>query len=213
MKYMICFVTMFSSHFVLAEWKVPENADPSLILKEAEADAAAGRYQDALEKQLWFHQHALEFQPSLAGVRLSFALGDWYKLGKAYPAAMVKLRGIRDDAERRVLGQTGDVRDAFQDLEAINHKLGDDDRTVKVFVQLDRDSTQKATDVYDIAQQALIKAKNYSLCGKYLEPTDAFEEIQQLHQFDRKCAEEMQSPRLQRFEREHAEKVYIAKSH
>jgi hypothetical protein len=55
--------------------------DPRAALQEAAMSAKQGNYEEALRDHLWFHEHALEQVPALAGVRLSFALAAWVKLG------------------------------------------------------------------------------------------------------------------------------------
>jgi hypothetical protein len=80
----------------LREWQPEGEADPNQILNQARADALAGRYEEALAKYLWFHHHALEIRPSLAGVRLSYALQEWRRLGEFYPPAWEALETVRD---------------------------------------------------------------------------------------------------------------------
>ena len=40
--------------------------------KNVQAAVREGRYEEALREQIWFHDHALEEQRSLYGVRLSY---------------------------------------------------------------------------------------------------------------------------------------------
>ena len=69
-------------------WEPPSSPDPRDILGEARDDREHGRYELALEKHVWFHENALTFRPSLAGVRLSYALDDWLQLAARYPPAL-----------------------------------------------------------------------------------------------------------------------------
>src|SRR5689334_15054207 len=55
------------------------------VLERARNARLAGKYEDALRDHLWFHEHALEEDPTLAGVRLSFALRDWIYLAEQFP--------------------------------------------------------------------------------------------------------------------------------
>jgi len=57
-----------------ADWVPPSQPDPMTILGQARTDAAAKHYADALAKQVWFHEHALDYAQGLYGVRLSYAL-------------------------------------------------------------------------------------------------------------------------------------------
>jgi hypothetical protein len=162
--------------FAYASWDAPKNPDPSKILEEAQDAAAAGRYADALAKHVWFHENALKSDPAMSGVRLSFALSYWKSLGEVYPPAMEKLRAIRDEAGKAVREGTNN-RHAFNDFAAINRELNEEARTKELFVWLDANQPGLAKNVYGIAQPALVKAKEYRLCGKYVEADRSFREI------------------------------------
>ena len=172
----LCALFILMTSLAHADWTAPLEPDPDRILKEAKSDAAARRYGDALAKHVWFHQNALRLRPSLYGVRLSFALSDWAELGAAYPPALAKLQSIRDEAARNVREGNGS-RDAFHDFASINKTLGDDGKTKDLFVWLDSNKPTSATAVFDLAQPALIKAKEYRLCGRYIEPDTSFQRI------------------------------------
>ena len=74
----------------VGDWTPPSNPNPDKILREAQDDARAGRYPDALAKHVWFHENALTYAPAMYGVRLSFALSYWVNLGNLYPPARTK---------------------------------------------------------------------------------------------------------------------------
>jgi len=72
-------------------------------LSDTQQMVREGRYQEALERFVWFHDHALEHEPSaMYGVRLSFALSYWKSLGDVYPPAMTALVEMRNRKEKRV---------------------------------------------------------------------------------------------------------------
>jgi hypothetical protein len=152
-----------------ADWTPPKDPHPSKILDEAEADTAAGRYEDALSKHEWFHRNALKHEPALYGVRLSFALSDWAKLAAAYPPALEKLKSIRDEAAANIRAAKASFN-AFHDFTSINNYLKEDDKTKELFVWVDANNPSLAKKVYDLAQPTLIQAKEYAVCGKYINP-------------------------------------------
>jgi hypothetical protein len=158
---------------VHADWTPPKDPNPEKILTEAQDDSRAGRYEDALAKQVWFHENALKYAPAMSGVRLSFALGQWLELGERYPPAMTRLKATRDQAEGAVKEGT-DPRHAFLDAAAINRELRDTGRTRNLFLWLDENKPEVARRTYDAAEPALIAAKDYRLCGKYLDPDRQF---------------------------------------
>lgn len=157
-------------------WTPPKNPNPDKIFGEAKADAQNGKYADALAKHVWFFQNSLKYEPALYGVRLSYALSDWIELGKVYPPALEKLKAVRDEAGTNVRNGKN-VRDNFADFESINKELSDDSKTVDLFVWLDSNQKDSAKAVFDLAQPALIKSKQFPLLGKYIQnPFKSFED-------------------------------------
>jgi hypothetical protein len=172
-----------------ARWVVPEKPDPQTILSEAKDDADAGRYENALAKQVWFHENALKIDRSFYGVRLSFALSDWIDLGKSYPPALEKLKSIRDEDDKKIRGDQFS-RNLFHDFESINEHLGEEERTRDTFSWLDTNAPNSAKQAFDLAEPSLVKAKKYQLCGKYLDPDLSF---QRMFSFYKELAEDPKS--------------------
>lgn len=160
----------------LSAWTPPEKPDPQRILHEARDDRQAGRNEDALAKHVWFHENALKYEPTMKGVRRSFALADWRMLGYRYPPAMAKLRGARDFAAKQAM-EGKDAWESFGDVLAINDALDEDAKTRELFLWLDRNKPAIAKEVYPRAQPILVQAKDYSLCGKYLDANVTFEKL------------------------------------
>ena len=169
-------ILLLMSAFTQAEWKPPEKPDPKKILREATEDAEAERYEDALAKHVWFHRNALEHQPSQYGVRLSFALTEWQRLGEVYPPALEKMKAIRDEYAQALRGESRD-REVFHDFESINEQLGEHEKTAELFRWLDANKPDVAKGVSDLAQPALIQGKEYVLAGKYLHPKEDYERL------------------------------------
>lgn len=179
-----------STATVAADWTPPKNPDPQSILNEANADALAGRYEQALAKRVWFHEHAIEYRPSMSGVRLSFALSDWRKLGDTYPPALTKLREVRDETLKRVTDD--DAKQVkfkdFQDLASLNRTLDEEAITVKAFQRLDAADAKIATRVFLVSQPALIKAKEYELCAKYIDSDESVKRIMEAYKRNQEFA-------------------------
>jgi hypothetical protein len=170
-----------SSSASAVPWTAGESPDPQKILEEAQRDTAAGRHEDALAKFVWFHEHALETQPAMTGVRLSFALAYWAELGAAYPPALEKLRSERDRAGEDAR-EAADPRKPFGDFAAINRVLKEDAKTADLFAAYDRDTPERASGVYLAAEPALIRTKRYELCGKYIDADRAFDRFVRLRE-------------------------------
>ena len=170
-------------------WIAPERPDPLAILREAEADARAKRYPDALAKQLWFHQNALKYDGALYGVRLSFALGSWTELAKEYRPASDALREVRDQAGTRVREGKGHHGD-FHDFSAINEILGEEPATAELFAWLDQNNPALAKRAYGVAQSALIYTKQYRLCGRYIDSQESLGRLLRLYREHQRMAKD-----------------------
>lgn len=188
-----------------SNWTPPQNPDPHKILREAEADAQAGKNADALAKHVWFYKNALKYDSGEYGVRLSFALSDWIDLGKVYPPALERLRAFRDEAETDVRNKK-DVRDNFSDFESINEHLEEDAKTVELFLWLDSNQKDSAKEVFDLAQPALVKSKQYALLGKYIQnPFDSYDNSVRSYEMTLEAAKD---PRLGKRVQDFAEEKF-----
>ena len=209
MKWLLLFVAFSFPLQVAAEWQPAQNPDPHAILDEVENDIQASRFQDALAKLLWFHHHALDHRPLIGGVRLSYALDMWHHLGKVYPPAMTKLIETRDAAAKQVLEGKDELRQAFHDMASINREIGDNAHMVSVFATLDKENPKGAESVYSIAQNSLVEAKEYTLCGRYLRPTEELEHLLRIYHFQLDRAKEQGPVADKRGDRKSAEASFM----
>ena len=136
-------------------------------LHAAHVGALEGKYAEALSEYVWFHHHALAEQPSLYGVRLSFALSHWKELAEVYPPALVALRENCSNKTQRLSAGELD-RELFHDVEAINQYLGANLETAQLFEALDRVHPEFAQACGNLALEALVEAKKFHLAAKHI---------------------------------------------
>jgi hypothetical protein len=164
--------------------------DPSAVLHEAVSLMRQGRYAEALQKHLWFHDHALEYRPSLGGVRLSFALGYWLELAQVYPDAMQALTAVRD-RKAQALSEGRGSFELFHDVAAINRCLSEDAETVALFKRLHQADPEVAGRCYHVAEKYLVAHREYETCAAYIpDPVGSFEGIRQRRQVQLEVADE-----------------------
>lgn len=155
-------------------------------LHEATRLAREGKYEEALQKHLWYHENAAKLDPSQSGVRSSFALAYWADLGKKYPKALDALKSVRDQSEARLLKGEGDWS-LLYDVYAINRELGEPQGTVELFKKIDAANPAFAAEVYHGASRALVDAGEYALVGKYMQdPSAQLATAQDLFEMNRK---------------------------
>lgn len=141
--------------------------DPRERLKNARTAAAEGRYEEALREHIWFHEHALDHEPALYGVRLSFALADWIDLSKVYPEARLALEQMRDRKVAKLLRGEGD-RATFHDVTRMNEFLDCEHATANLFVTIDATFPDLAGQCVSLALPALVKAGDCQLARRYV---------------------------------------------
>jgi hypothetical protein len=153
--------------------------DMQKYLSDTQDLVRQGKHEEALERFLWFHEHALEHQPSMSGVRLSFALSYWKQLGDDYPPALEAMVDVRDSSTRQVMAGEGD-RHLFQDVAALNRTLGDGQNTVELFQTLDAQQPKLAKTCWTVARHTVIEGKRFDLARKYMgNPAEEFDRIKQ----------------------------------
>lgn len=136
-----------------------------------------GEFKKVLQRHIWYHDHALDYDRSLTGVRLSFALNDWKKLGEQYPPALEAMKKIRDK-KNRLVTKNGSIG-LFGDVVALNRTLNENNKTVDLFKTVEAKQPEAAKSCFRWAKAALFAANQYSTINKYLgDPVQEFENIQ-----------------------------------
>jgi hypothetical protein len=149
--------------------------DPQDALQKAVELTQKGRYEEALQIHLWFHENALRIEPALVGVRASFALSYWVELGKKYPKAMDALREIRDKGLKELEGSSDDSR-LLMDVVSINRYLDEPKVTVELLKKLHSERPQFAASVGSFIQDVLVEEGEYKLARKFMrDPVKALE--------------------------------------
>jgi hypothetical protein len=140
-------------------------------LQAAREASREGRYREALEHHIWFHDHALEQEPAMYGVRLSFALADWLDLGSVYAPALRAMKRKRTEKTRALLRGEGDWH-LFHDVVAINERLEDDKRTRLLYVRLAAKQPELAHECERLALPSIVRSGDFKLAEKLLpDPT------------------------------------------
>ena len=173
--------------------------DLQKILQEAQDLMSQSRYEESLQRLIWYHDHSLS-DPAQTGVRNSFALSYWVELGRRYPKAKQALLEIRDHDMQEFADGRGDF-DLFMEVSSINHYLGDDDPTYRLFQSLQQQDKALAQQCYELVQGLLVQHGEYDLCLGYLgDPQTAFERIRQSWERMKAWEDQQAATRQQRVE-------------
>lgn len=136
--------------------------------KETKALINSRKYPEALERCLWFHNHALEKAPSMSGVRLSFALSDWKKLGDVYPPALKAMMDVRDKKTTQVIEGDKETSNLFKDVVALNRTLGVPKKSVILFETILKTNPTLAKRSWYLIKNTLFDEKRYDLIKDFI---------------------------------------------
>src|SRR5215469_5250342 len=132
--------------------------DPRAVLRDARLCVKSRDYAAALEKYKWFHEHALDTDRSLVGVRLSYAISEWADLGEVYPPALRALEDVRE-AKSASLMKGNDDSSLFHDVSSIDHALGQVERTRDMFKLIAETNRGFAEKCFPVALESLVFTK------------------------------------------------------
>jgi serine/threonine protein kinase len=154
-----------------------EKPDMTRILTEARTLMNQGKFDEALQRQVWYYNHALEYDPSQASARLVTALSQWADLDRLYPKAQDALFVIRDQEARRLEQGKGDA-DLFSEIEIINNELVDTDATYTLYQAIRQQYPQLAAQCYLSVESLLVAHGDYQWCYDHMgDPQSRFDQI------------------------------------
>jgi len=141
--------------------------DMQKYLSETQEMVTQKKYQEALERYIWFQDHSLEHDMAMTGVRLSYALSSWKSLADIYPPAMTAFKGMRDNKTREILDSNA-ASQLFGDVAALNRVLGEDSKTIELFETLTKSHPNDAKRSWYWVKDALFNAKRYDIIRNYI---------------------------------------------
>jgi len=146
-------------------------------LDETQTIVKQGKYKAALERYLWFHNHSLEHDQALYGVRISAGLSYWKELGDIYPPAMTALLETRN--RKIVILKTKNANYfLFHDLAAINELIQQETNTIKMFEYLAKNNPPLAKQCWLIAKKDVVNQKRFDIAKNFLtKPIEEFNNI------------------------------------
>lgn len=142
---------------------------PGRVLDEARAAAKQGDYAVALERYERFFDRALIDQGednNYYGVRLSYCLSEWARLGEKHGPARARLEEKAVEAIE-AFEATKDS-EKFHDFQAINSKLDRKDRVFDQFVRYHESRPDLASAALRFMWDDLVEARKWHICAAHL---------------------------------------------
>jgi predicted Ser/Thr protein kinase len=158
-----------------------EQPDISKIRDAIQERMNAGDYEGALQRQIWYFNHALQHgEPD--PVRLSFGIMHWGELARRYPKARQALVEIRDQRVQEFATGGGYV-DLFAEVQNLNRELGDPTSTYNLFRSIEHRDPKLAQKVYPYAEESLLAREEFATCMRYIgNPQERFDHIRQVRE-------------------------------
>lgn len=143
---------------------------PGKVLDEARAAATHGDYAVALERYERFFDRALIDQGednNYYGVRLSYCLSEWARLGEKHSPAKKRLEEKAEEA--LVAFETTEDPEKFHDFQAISGKLGRKDQVLEKFVGYHESRPELASAALRFMWDRLVEARRWDICAAHLD--------------------------------------------
>ena len=152
------------------------------ILDRAWTAHSAGQFDAALQDYIWLFDATSERDSDVAPLRLSYVLNAWAKLAEEHLPARQALVALRDrDAALLVAADGGNPNsdpgadidanaNLFNDVRAINDKLGDAQHTYQLFQRLPADLARECANS---ALPSMMACGDFTLAHTYLPHPDA----------------------------------------
>jgi tRNA A-37 threonylcarbamoyl transferase component Bud32 len=148
------------------------------------------RYEEALQQQIWYFNHALKFG-EINSIRLSFGIMNWGELGRRYPKAKEALQEIRNRDVSEFTAGRG-YSELFMEVQSLNEQLSDEDATVALFKTIYHQDKQLAGQCYSYVEDLLFQKGEYNLLLNYIgDPQSHFESIRENFEFQIKSQQHM----------------------
>ncbi len=151
-----------------------EKPDLQKIRDEIKTLMEQNNYEEALQRQIWYFNHALQFG-EVNPVRLSFGIMNWRELGQRYPKAKQALIEIRD-RDMQEFSEGRGYPELFLEVQSLNRELHDAGATLALFKIIYQQDKQLSGQCYGYAEDLLMQSGDYNLCLKCLgDPQSRFE--------------------------------------
>jgi serine/threonine protein kinase len=171
-----------------------EKPDLQKVLDEARKLTTTNHYEEALQRYLWYYNHAREFS---SGTSINFELSDWIELGRRYPKAKQALIEIREHDVHEFSAGRG-YSELFSEIQSLNRELQDDGATLALFKTIQQQDKQLAGQCYYYVEDLLMQKGEYELCLNCIgDPQAHFESCRRRLEMERESQQRMEKMRKQ----------------
>lgn len=141
--------------------------DPAIVLDEARSHVKNKEYAEALKDYVWFFENAERIKKSMAGVRLSYCINEWRKLGNIYEPALIKYREeLTKRKERLINGEAN--WELFWEFKSLSKYDNKDNDVIDIFMSFHNGKNKKfAAKIFDPIKKDLAILGFFDICNEY----------------------------------------------
>lgn len=140
--------------------------NPGDVLQEARQAVTDNEFATALDKYQWFYYNSIKIERSYYGVRLSYCLFEWARLGQSYPAAMQALNSLKNNTLDNF--RESSSRESFHEFSAIVRALETPEEAFDVFIQVHETNKELAVKLFTFVYEYCAAKKYWGLCREYI---------------------------------------------
>jgi hypothetical protein len=167
-------VSVWSFH-AFGQWVPPPDANPLIVLRETKNDLKLKRYQEVLRKYKWLYEEGHLVVPAFNSVRLSFVIGQWGELAKAYPPALVELREAQNVASKIVESGPQSLKvESFQNFEAFCRVMGEENVPIELFKKAAKADIELGKELFPYVRSALLERDDFQVLFEFMDPIEEY---------------------------------------
>ena len=160
--------------------------DPAEVLNSARKNYENKKYAEALKEYKWFFDNSTKTESAMFGVKLSYCVGEWRKLGDSYEPALNIYRAELQDRKQRLLDGESNW-DLFMEFSAMCDYDGRKNEVIDVFLVIHKNNKNKefTEKIFRPIKEDLLYSGYVSICNDYLvDPIRDVEHIIEFHKLN-----------------------------
>lgn len=169
--------------------------DPAEVLKSARQNYDNKKYAEALKDYKWFFDNSTKIESAMFGVKLSYCVGEWRKLGDSYEPALSLYRAELQERKQRLLGGESNW-DLFMEFSALCDYDGRKNEVIDVFLAIHKNNKNKefTEKIFRPIKEDLLSSGYVSICNEYLvDPIRDVEHTIEFHKLNQNYDQKGQS--------------------
>lgn len=176
---LICF-------FLLCGCNLPSK-DPGTVLDNARQQVKNGAYSEALKNYVWFFKNSIEIEPAMFGVKHSYCVDEWRKLGEIYEPALLTYREELLNRQEKLLNGS-ESWELFMEFDTLCQYDGKKNEVIKVFMLFHKKENQNkdfVESIFNPIKEDLLALGHYNICSEYTkDATRKADQIIHLHRLN-----------------------------